>query len=160
MGRIPPAATNSSFSKSMSKSRSRPLSQKYCPPSPTSLLTLTFDLLTWKSIGIIYSSRTIYLPSLKLLGQSLLELSVAQGWGRPTYWQTDRQTDRHVQCNLPLLFQRGGGGGINMKAPSLLVQKLWQMLSFFKSRSNVKVKVTKSKILVSIESFGTRNTLV
>ena len=31
-------------------------------------LTLTFDLLTWISIGVIYSSRTIYLPSLKLLG--------------------------------------------------------------------------------------------
>ena len=42
-------------------------------------LTLTFDLLTWKSIGIIYSPRTIYLPGLKLLGQSVLELSVAQG---------------------------------------------------------------------------------
>ena len=42
-------------------------------------LTLTFDLLTWKSIGIIYLPRTIYLPSLKLLGQSVLELSVAQG---------------------------------------------------------------------------------
>ena len=39
---------------------------------------LTFDLLTWISIGIIFSSRTIYLPSLKLLGQSVLELSVAQ----------------------------------------------------------------------------------
>ena len=57
-------------------------------------LTLTFDLLTWISIGIIYSSRTIYLPSLKLLGQSVLELSVAQGevnwhdlWSWPlTYW--------------------------------------------------------------------------
>ena len=48
-------------------------------------LTLTFDLLTWISIGVIYSSRTIYLPSLKLLGQSVLELSVAQGctrWSR------------------------------------------------------------------------------
>ena len=43
-------------------------------------LTLTFDLLTWLSIGIIYSSRTIYLPSLKLLGQSVVKLSVAQGW--------------------------------------------------------------------------------
>ena len=57
-------------------------------------LTLTFDLLTWKSIGIIYSPRTIYLPSLKFLGQSVLELSVAQGevdwhdlWPWPlTYW--------------------------------------------------------------------------
>ena len=42
-------------------------------------LTLTFDLLTWISIGIMYSSRTIYLPSMKLLGQSVLELSFAQG---------------------------------------------------------------------------------
>ena len=57
-------------------------------------LTLTFDLVTWLSIGIIYSSRTIHLPSLKLLGQSILELSVAQGevnwhdlWPWPlTYW--------------------------------------------------------------------------
>ena len=55
---------------------------------------LTFDLLTWLSIGIIYSSRTIYLPSLKLVGQSVVELSVAQGledwydlWPWPlTYW--------------------------------------------------------------------------
>ena len=38
---------------------------------------MTFDLLTWISIGIIYSSRTIYLPSLKLrLGQSVLEFSI------------------------------------------------------------------------------------
>ena len=57
-------------------------------------LTLTFDLLIWISIGVIYSSRTIYLPILKLLGQSVLELSVAQGevnwhdlWPWPlTYW--------------------------------------------------------------------------
>ena len=42
-------------------------------------VTLTFDLLTWKSIGIIYSPRTIYLPSLKLMGLSVIELSVAQG---------------------------------------------------------------------------------
>ena len=42
-------------------------------------LTLTFDLLIWKSIEIIYLPRTIYLPSLKRLGQSVIELSVAQG---------------------------------------------------------------------------------
>ena len=34
-------------------------------------LTLTFDPLTWIWIGIIYLSRTIYLPSLELLGQSV-----------------------------------------------------------------------------------------
>ena len=113
-------------------------------------LTLTFDLLTWISIGVIYSSRTIYLPSLKLLGQNVLELSVAQGevdlhdlwptdlninrghllikdyqptkfeasWAkhswvisctrlRDTDIPTNRHTDRHVQSNMPLLFQRG-----------------------------------------------------
>ena len=43
-------------------------------------LTLTFDLLTWILLGITYSLRTIYIPSLKLLGQSVHELSVAQGW--------------------------------------------------------------------------------
>ena len=42
-------------------------------------LTLTFDLRTWISIGVMYSPRTIYLPSLKLLGQSVREVSVAQG---------------------------------------------------------------------------------
>ena len=42
-------------------------------------LTLTFDLLTWISIGVIYSSRTIYLPGLKPQGWSVLELSAAQG---------------------------------------------------------------------------------
>ena len=38
---------------------------------------------------IIYSSRTIYLPSLKLLEQSVLELSVAQGVGdQQDLWPT------------------------------------------------------------------------
>ena len=41
-------------------------------------LTFNPDLLTWITIGIIHSSRTIYLPSLKLLEQSIIELSVAQ----------------------------------------------------------------------------------
>ena len=66
-------------------------------------LTLTFDLLTWISIGVIYSSRTIYLPSLKLLGQRVLELSVAQGKGD---WRTDWPTD---MCNaICPPFSKGG----------------------------------------------------
>ena len=84
-------------------------------------LTLTFDLLTWKSIGIIYLPRTIYLPSLKLLGQIILELSVAQGYGIPTYRPTDIPTDiptdRHTdiptdRCKAicPSFFK----GGINI----------------------------------------------
>ena len=51
------------------------------PVRPTWHLTLTFDLLTLISKGIIYSAWTIYLPSLKLLGQSILELSVEKGVG-------------------------------------------------------------------------------
>ena len=39
----------------------------------------------------------------------------------------------------------------NMKALPLLVRKLWPRSKFFKSRSNFKVKVTGSKILVSME---------
>ena len=36
----------------------------------------------------------------------------------------------------------------NMKALSLAVRKLWLRLKFFKSRSNFKVKVTRSKFMV------------
>ena len=75
-------------------------------------LTLTFDLLTWLSIGIIYSSRTIYLPSLKHLGQSVVELSVAQGlrdWH--DLWPTDLtiNTDNLLTKDyLPTKFEASG----------------------------------------------------
>ena len=39
----------------------------------------------------------------------------------------------------------------NMKALSLVVRKLWSRLKFFKSRSNFKVKATRSKITVPCE---------
>ena len=39
----------------------------------------------------------------------------------------------------------------NMKALSLLVRKLWPRLMFFRSRSNFKVKVTRSKFMVPCE---------
>ena len=79
-------------------------------------LTLTFDLLTWKSIGIIYSPRTIYLPSLKLLGQSVLELSVAQGgsrlaWPLTLTFDTDLNINRdHLLTKdyLPTKFEASG----------------------------------------------------
>ena len=77
-------------------------------------LTLTFDLLTWLSIGIIYSSRTIYLPSVKLLGQSVVELSVAQGL-RDLHdldlWPTDLTINRdHLLTKdyLPTKFEASG----------------------------------------------------
>ena len=76
-------------------------------------LTLTFDLLTWISIGIILSSWTIYLPRLKLLGESVLELSTAQGevdwhclW--TWLWPTDLNINRDhllIKDYLPTKFE-------------------------------------------------------
>ena len=77
-------------------------------------LTLTFDLLTWISIGVIHSSKTNYLPSLKLLGQSVLELSVTQGevdWHG--LWPTDLNINRdHLLIKdyllVPTKFEASG----------------------------------------------------
>ena len=77
-------------------------------------LTLTFGLLTWISIGIIFSSRKIYLQSLKLLGQSLLELSVAQGVadGHDLWpWPSDLNINRDhllIKDYLPTKFEASG----------------------------------------------------
>ena len=83
------------------------------PPFPNiRRVGLTFDLLTWMSIGIIYSSRTIYLPSLKLQGQSVPELSVAQGlrdWH--DHWPSDLTINMdHVLIKdyLPTKFEASG----------------------------------------------------
>ena len=48
----------------------------------------------------------------------------------------------------------------NIKVLSLLVRKLWLMLKFFKIRSNFKVKVRRSKIMLHlyhVKGFDTRN---
>ena len=75
---------------------------------------MTFDLDLWPTdLNIIYSSRTIYLPSLKLLGQSVLELSVAQGevdwhdlWPWPlTYWP---EYHLLIKDYLPTKFEASG----------------------------------------------------
>ena len=75
---------------------------------------MTFDLLTWISIGIIYSWRIICLPSLKLVGQSVPEFSVAQGSGIPTYRPTDIPT-----CATQLK------GGINSRCYIFFSQGVW-----------------------------------
>ena len=83
--------------------------QTLMPPFPNiSRIDLTFDLLTWISIGIIYSSKTIYLPSLNFLGQSTLEFSVAQGVGdKLELWPTDLNINRDhlpIKDYLPTKF--------------------------------------------------------
>ena len=86
------------------------------PPSPTYQekvwhLTLTSDLLTQISMGNAYSSRTIFLPSLKLLGQSILELSVAQSVGDQHNlwpWPTDLDINRDhllIKDYVPTKFE-------------------------------------------------------
>ena len=74
---------------------------------------MTFDLLTWTSIGVIYSWRTNYLPRLKqLVGQSVLELSVAQGEvNYHDLWPTDLNINRGhllIKDYLPIKFEACG----------------------------------------------------
>ena len=46
----------------------------------------------------------------------------------------------------------------NMKSISLLVSKLWPRLTFFKSRSNFNVNVTRSRIMVPVKGLVIGNT--
>ena len=75
-------------------------------------LTLTFDLLTRVSIGIIYLSWTIYLSSLKIVGQSIVELSVAQDIGNQhNLWPTNLNINRDhllIKDYLPTKFETFG----------------------------------------------------
>ena len=66
-------------------------------------MTFDHDLLIWISIGIIFFSRTIYLPILKPLRQSVVELSTAQ------FLQTYRPT-----CAKQIMPSSKGGGGIKI----------------------------------------------
>ena len=47
----------------------------HCVNTTFVTVTLTFDLVTWKSIGVICKSRSMYLWSVMILGKSVLELS-------------------------------------------------------------------------------------
>ena len=89
------------------------------PPFPNIWkIGLTFDLdlwpTTWISIRIIYSWRTIYLPSLKHQGQSVPDLSVAQGlrdWHDLWTWPTDMTIIRDhllIKDYLPTKFEASG----------------------------------------------------
>ena len=64
-------------------------------------LTLTSNLNI--NIQIINPLGTIYLPSLKFLGHSILELSIAHGVGDGHYEQTKILMDQHVQSNMQYL---------------------------------------------------------
>ena len=75
------------------------------PPWP---LTLTFDLLTWISIGIFTHQGLSTYQVWSFWGKAFLSYQLHKVKGD---WHTDRRTDRpkdrHVQRNMPLLFQGG-----------------------------------------------------
>ena len=72
-------------------------------------LTWPFTQWAWISIGIIFSPRTVYQPSLKVLGLSVVELSVAQGvrdW--LDLWPTDHLLIKDC-LPVPTKFEASGG---------------------------------------------------
>ena len=78
-------------------------------------------------------------------------LNSGQGWSFSQVGQTSRSRPqgKKVWFHVKGLVTRNTH--VNIKALSLLVWKLWPRLKFFKSRSNIKVKVTRSKIMVPSE---------
>jgi len=75
-------------------------------------VTLTFDLVTWKSIGVICESWSMYLWSFMILGVSVLELSsgnhfTISGHRDLDLWPSDLEINRghlRVMINLPMKF--------------------------------------------------------
>ena len=73
------------------------------------IVTLTFNLLTPKSIGVFLSLSSICVWSIKFVDWSIFELShYNKVWtDRRTDRQTDGQTDRVITIGLPHLRWRG-----------------------------------------------------
>ena len=83
-----------------------------CNTKPLAV-TLTFDLVTPKSIGVCVKSCTTCIPSLKVVGEKLLKLSQhIEVW---TDGQTDRQTDRRCDYyRAPAFSMRGPNNFIHL----------------------------------------------
>ena len=92
---------------------------------------MTFDLLTWIYIGIIYLSWPIYLPSLKLVGQSIVELSVTQGIGdQHDLWPTDLNINRDhllIKDYLPTKFEASGAKHSLVISCTRYGQSIWPL---------------------------------
>jgi len=75
-------------------------------------VTLTFDLVTWKSIGVICESWSMYLWSFMILGVSVLELSSGNHFTGSSHrdldlWPSDLNINRghlRVMINVPMKF--------------------------------------------------------
>ena len=75
-------------------------------------VNLTFDLVTWKSIGVICQSWSMYLWSFMILGLSILELSSENHFTVLSHpdldlWPSDLKINRghlRVMINVPMKF--------------------------------------------------------
>ena len=82
-------------------------------------VTLTFDLLTPKSIGVFYSIRATTLWSLKALAQRVLKLLSGNGFHSSSHcdldlWPTDPKINRGLLPNKgyhPMKFEGSGSKG-------------------------------------------------
>ena len=85
-------------------------------------LTLTFDLLTRKSLGAIFWSWEIHLWSIIIVCQKERELSCGN------HFSTDRQTDSYGETSIPPSpqhFGRGGGCCMNIEQNIFLKKWFW-----------------------------------
>ena len=112
-------------------------------------MTLTFDLLTQKPIGVFLSLSSICVWSMKSLGQTFFELSrYNEVWtDRRTDGRTDRRTDKVITIGLPHLRWRGP----NYCKPSLICKRL---ISRYRSVRNY----TTAQIITSYRSYEIKTT--
>ena len=103
-------------------------------------LTLTFEHVTWKSIGIIYELGATPVPSLVLIqwsGQRML--SGQHLVYRPTDRPIDRHTERPTVAKQYAPFFKGGGGIkrgcciLNLEAPDSIAYFYFSLLSYYKT---------------------------
>ena len=88
-----------------------------------------------KALSLLVQSNSTYCQGLVFLKVCQKSRSRSQKFW---YWQKGLATrNTHVKYENPI--------------SNIYIQRLWPRLSFFKSRSKVKFKVTKSKLLVSTE---------
>ena len=106
--------------------------------SDKSGLTLTFEHVTWKSTGIIYSLRAIPVPSLVLIqwsGQRML--SGQHLVYRPTDRPIDRHTERPTVAKQYAPFFKGGIKRgcciLNLEAPDSIAYFYISLLSYYKT---------------------------
>ena len=118
-------------------------------------LTLAFDLLTWISIGVFYLLKTIYLPSLKLLGQSVLEVWVAQG--DTDLWPTHLNINRGhllIKDYLPTKFEASGAKRSWVISCTRWSRLAWPVTLTFDLLTWMSIGVIYSSRTIYLPSFG------